>query len=109
MKLAIIRSCAITAMAIALSTFAAGGEKMKIRSSAFHEGGNIPSKFTCDGANPNPPLHIDEVPAQAKRLALIVDDPDAPGGLFIHWLVWTTNAKTTPLSEDGVPPGAARG
>lgn len=109
MKITISRSCAITAVAIALSTFAAGGGKMKITSSAFQEGGNIPAKFTCDGANVNPPLHIGQVPAEAKSLALIVDDPDAPGGLFIHWLVWGIDSKTTDIAENSVPPNALEG
>jgi Raf kinase inhibitor-like YbhB/YbcL family protein len=109
MKINMIGACAVAAVALALSVFAAGGGKMKITSSAFQEGGNIPSKFTCDGANVNPPLHIAQVPAEAKNLALIVDDPDAPGGLFIHWLTWGIDPKTTDIAENSVPPNAVQG
>lgn len=61
---------------------------LKVTSGAFENNGPITSKYTCDGANINPPLNIEGVPPEAKCLALIVDDPDAPGGTFVHWLVW---------------------
>ncbi len=58
-----------------------------IRSGAFEEGGAIPSEFTCDGADRSPPLEWSGVPESARELALLVDDPDAPGGTFTHWVV----------------------
>ncbi len=100
------------AFAIAVATtalFAAGGAKMKVTSSAFQEGGDIPSKFSRDGGNVNPPLHIEGTPANAKSLVLIVDDPDAPVGLFTHWLVWNIAPKTTEVPEKGMPKGAVQG
>lgn len=65
-----------------------------IRSAAFEEGGAIPGEFTCDGADRSPPLEWSGVPDSARELALLVDDPDAPGGTFTHWVV------------AGLPPGA---
>ena len=100
------------AFAIAVATtalFAAGGAKMKITSSAFQEGGDIPSKFSREGGNVNPPLRVEGTPANAKSLVLIVDDPDAPVGLFTHWLVWNIDPKTTEIPEKGVPKGAVEG
>jgi Raf kinase inhibitor-like YbhB/YbcL family protein len=100
------------AIAVALATtasFAAGGAKMNVTSSAFQEGGDIPSKFSRDGGNVNPPLRIEGTPANAKSLVLIVDDPDAPVGLFTHWLVWNIDPKTTAIAERGVPKSAVQG
>src|ERR1700745_2698820 len=92
----------------AIVSFAEGGTKMKITSSAFQQGGNIPSKFSCDGANTNPPLQISDAPPEAKSLVLIVDDPDAPSGLFTHWVVWNISPQTTTIAE-GSPPKDVQG
>jgi Raf kinase inhibitor-like YbhB/YbcL family protein len=59
-----------------------------VSSSAFDDGGNIPSKYTCEGEDINPPLKIDNLPEGAKTLAIIVEDPDAPNGTFDHWIAW---------------------
>lgn len=90
---------AASAISFATIPFAAGGGSIKITSSAFQEGGNIPSKFSCDGGNTNPPLQISGVPSGAKSLALVVDDPDAPGGVFTHWIIWNIPAQTTTIPE----------
>src|SRR5207245_4867474 len=92
-----------------LVAFVAEGAKMKISSSAFQEGGTIPEKFSKNGQNVSPELRIEGTPAEAKSLALIVDDPDAPVGLFTHWLVWNIDPKTTQIAEDSVPKGAVQG
>ena len=78
---------------------------MKITSSAFHEGGNIPSRFTCDGSDTSPPLQITGIPSEAKSLVLIADDPDAPSGLFTHWLVWNIPPQTDSIAEGSAPKG----
>ncbi|MDO8489067.1 MAG: YbhB/YbcL family Raf kinase inhibitor-like protein [Candidatus Omnitrophota bacterium] len=64
------------------------GTDMRISSSEFEHNSSIPVKFTCQGKNINPPLSIEGVPKEAISLALIVDDPDAPGGDFVHWVVY---------------------
>lgn len=61
---------------------------MRITSTAFEHNAFIPVKFTCQGAGVNPPLLIEGVPEEAKSLVLVVDDPDAPGGDFVHWVVY---------------------
>ena len=79
-----------------------GVPTMVVSSSAFSDGGTIPSKYTADGTNVSPPLSIGSVPQGAKSLALIVDDPDAPGGTWVHWVIWNIPPDNTSIPE-GVP------
>jgi Raf kinase inhibitor-like YbhB/YbcL family protein len=75
---------------------------MKISSKAFAEGAAIPSKYTCDGANVSPPLGWEQVPEKAASLMLIVHDPDAPAGDWVHWVVYNLPPVPAELPE-GVP------
>jgi Raf kinase inhibitor-like YbhB/YbcL family protein len=63
-------------------------QTIRLRSSAFEEGGTIPKVHTCDGQGTSPPLAWSEVPASARSLALVVEDPDAPMGTFTHWILF---------------------
>lgn len=83
------------------------GSTMKISSSAFADGQSIPAVYTCDGNDTSPPLAISGAPAGAKSLALIVDDPDAPGGTFDHWVVWNIPADTNSIAEGQSPRGVS--
>lgn len=71
-------------------------------SSVFQHEGAIPSKFTCDGGNFNPPLNIERIPEGTQTLAIIMEDPDAPKGTYDHWLVWNISPKS-PILENSVP------
>ncbi len=76
-----------------------------VSSPAFKSGSFIPIKYTCKGQNINPPLEIKNLPPQAKSLALIVEDPDAPMGTWDHWIVYNI-PPTTSIAEDSLPPGS---
>ena len=78
--------------------------KIEVWSSAFGEGDRIPSDFTCDGTDRSPPLEWSGVPANAQSLALIANDPDAPAGDWVHWLVYDLPSSLTRLSA-GIPKG----
>ena len=82
---------------------------MKFYSSAFADQGKIPSHYTCDGLNVSPPLMIDDVPATAQSLTIIVYDPDAPSGDFVHWIIWNISPINKQLSEDAFIPEATQG
>ncbi len=82
---------------------------MKITSSAFSQNGSIPAKYTCKGDNINPPLSISEVPQNTKSLVLIVEDPDAPGKTWIHWVVYNIDPSVQNINENSVPKGASEG
>lgn len=81
----------------------AGKMTIQVTSSAFTEGGSIPSKYTCDGANVSPPLKWTSIPDATKSIALISDDPDAPRGTWVHWVVYDLPASLRELPE-AVPP-----
>jgi Raf kinase inhibitor-like YbhB/YbcL family protein len=73
---------------------------MQLSSTAFTEGASIPAKYTCDDKNVSPPLKWSGVPSGAKSLALIVDDPDAPSGTWVHWVLYDLPATVSELAED---------
>lgn len=82
---------------------------LKISSTAFKHNKMIPEKYTCDGADKSPPLAFEGVPENAKSLALIVDDPDAPRGTWVHWVVWNIDPGTKGIAEGSVPEEALQG
>lgn len=77
---------------------------LKISSIAFENNSAIPKKYTCQGEDINPPLRIDEIPESAEYLAIVVDDPDAPGGTFTHWLAWNLPPRRN-IEEANFPGG----
>ncbi len=80
---------------------------MRIESRSFGDGAAIPARFTCTGEDVSPALAVEDVPEGARTLALIVDDPDAPRGTFVQWLIWNIPADRAEIPEAVPPDGAA--
>jgi Raf kinase inhibitor-like YbhB/YbcL family protein len=83
---------------------------MDLTSSAFENNGKIPSLYTCDGKNINPPLEIRNVPPAARSLVLIMDDPDVPSSvrkdnMWVHWVIFNIPPDTRAIKENSTPPG----
>lgn len=76
--------------------------QMTLSSPEFENGASIPTRFTCDGNNINPTLRIENVPAGTKSLALILEDPDAPPGTWVHWIIYDIPV-TLWIDEDSIP------
>lgn len=87
---------------------------MRLSSSAFLHNMPIPSRYTCDGFDVNPPLQINDIPPGTRSLVLFVDDPDAPDPeapkmVWDHWVVWNIDPATREIGEGSVPAGAVQG
>ncbi len=82
---------------------------MRITSSAFEQNGSIPAKYTCKGENINPPLTFEDVPKEAKSLVLIVEDPDAPSKMWVHWVLFNLSPNVNFIPENGKPSNAQEG
>ncbi|MEU1448278.1 YbhB/YbcL family Raf kinase inhibitor-like protein [Streptomyces mirabilis] len=80
-----------------------------VTSPAFGDGGTVPRRFTCDGANVSPPLRLSGVPGGAAELVVLAEDPDAASGTFVHWLMWGVDPHETTLGAGAVPKGAVQG
>ena len=81
---------------------------MKLLSNDIASGREMPSTFTCDGKNVSPELHWEAIPKEAKSLALVVSDPDAPGGNFDHWLVCNIPASASGIPQGGPLPSGSK-
>lgn len=84
------------------------GKHLTVTSTAFDAGDAVPVRFTCDGADTSPPLHWRHVPKDAEALALVVDDPDAPGGTWTHWVVLDMPVTTRVSHRSKVPKGGVQ-
>jgi Raf kinase inhibitor-like YbhB/YbcL family protein len=86
-----------------------GPATIRLTSSAFTDGGNLPAPYTCGGAGESPPLAWSNLPENTKSLALTCLDPDAPSGTFTHWLVYDISSTMTGIAEGSPPAGARQG
>lgn len=81
----------------------------KLTSPAFEDGTLIPARYTCDGEDLSPPLHIEGIPNEARSLALVVEVTDLPMGRWVNWLMWNIPPWIKVIAENEVPPRAVLG
>jgi Raf kinase inhibitor-like YbhB/YbcL family protein len=81
---------------------------MTVSSTSFADGGDLPRRHTCDGEDLSPPLSFSGAPEGTREIALLVEDPDAPSGTFVHWVAWGIDPSTSALPEGAAAPGAGR-
>ncbi len=105
----IIHLCACVLLLTSLTGLAGPVSSVEISSPAFGAGSPIPARHALVSSNLSPELRLQNVPANARSLVLIVDDPDAPAGLWTHWLVWNLPPNTTSIAEGKLPPEALQG
>src|SRR3989442_6544458 len=110
----LIRCLALLALPVTARTMPEVPMAFTLSSSSFREGAPIPAKHTCDGADVSPPLAWSGAPSGAAGFALIMDDPDAPAGTWVHWVLYDLPARASALAEnvaktetlnDGAVPG----
>ena len=80
----------------------------RVASSAYADGGSIPEEYTCDGQETSPPVSFSGIPDGARSIALVYDDPDAPGGTYDHWVMWNIPLSGA-IEKGSAPPGAVQG
>ena len=83
-------------------------DAFSLESSLFDNAQAIPSRYSCEGEDVSPPLRWTDVPEGTRSLALVVDDPDAPGGVFTHWIAWGLDPTAGGLGEGEAAPGEGR-
>lgn len=107
MRLVVLVLAAVAAVAVLLyftqrAPVLPGGARLAVSSEAFANGSAIPALYTCDGSDLSPPVTWSGAPAGTKSFLIVMADPDAPGGVFIHWVVYNVPPNVTSLPQ-GVP------
>jgi Raf kinase inhibitor-like YbhB/YbcL family protein len=109
----ILRAVPILATTWAAAALAQETEPMTLSSPAFENGGALPARYSCEGGGVSPPLRWSHLPPGTRSLALVVSDPDAPGGNFVHWVLYDLppdmGGLPAGIAQQELPPGAAQG
>lgn len=94
---------------LALAGCSSPPQSFSVVSPAYENGGRIPQVYTCDGENRRPPLTVSNLPEGTESIAIIMENPDAEGGLFTHWAVWNIDPRITTIATDNPLAGATEG